>query len=200
MRSLIILVGLGFIMAAYNNCSPMVTVPVPGEIVSTDSTKTGNPLAPTTIVATAEYKDSLVLTICMSRLELTRTGGRSRTSLGITPTWVVITPFGSDLGKIAVPPDDYSVFELEANNDCGAAFGVQLINDHGTFKTSSEIDMFFDGRMIVAKGDITPPLVLNFENFIFRLSKVKSGSELRDAFLFERGQFYLSGQTLAGGP
>ncbi|OQW48422.1 MAG: hypothetical protein A4S09_04390 [Proteobacteria bacterium SG_bin7] len=92
---------------------------------------------------------------------------------------VALSPLGTDLDFISLPPEEYRQVEMDLNNaKCSSGASVTVSNSHGDFSTNEGIKMKFNGVKHVDFS--TQEIALKIQAIVEELSTVTGGDQIKD--------------------
>jgi hypothetical protein len=167
-------------------------------------TATGNPLVDLKIEA---YNSTLVsrktdiqplgidsLTLCFKRLRFKQSEESSNPdpsadndNLNFYLGDVTISNLGTDLKGVLLPLGTYSRVEFDLDSSCSSGKSIQLTNATGSFSTSQDITIKFEGTFTrISSGQV---LGLDIQKIVSSLNSVTSDSDIRSKAEASSGQF-----------
>jgi hypothetical protein len=115
--------------------------------------------------------------LCFKRLRLEQDSSASEDDTDLPLGWVELSPNGTDLGSFQPPAGTYSRIEFDLDDHCAIAKSVELTNDQGSFSTSDQITIRFEGNFVYSGAG--SQLSFQIQQLISAFASVSANSEIR---------------------
>jgi hypothetical protein len=119
------------------------------------------------------------LALCVDRMRFVSAVGSIATITLNNVGMVEISPLGTPITQVNLPMGVFKTVEFDLKNECGNGHSVELTNDLGSFATSDDVTLQFDGSAYNDGATKTFVLVLN--PLLDVLAGVSSGDQLKNA-------------------
>jgi hypothetical protein len=130
-------------------------------------TSTGNPLVSLHFASFSSPASAKVGTLsvsqvimCFKRLRFKQQGqataanpAADSSNIDFSIGEVTISPSGTDLGSVQVPPGTYTRVEFDLESSCLSGASLQVQNSNGTFSTADRITIKFSGSFVADQTD-----------------------------------------------
>lgn len=134
------------------------------------------------------YANVSSVKFCFKRLRFKPDSSTNGSNFDLTIGEVDVNPAGTNLLTVSVPEGVYERIEFDLENDCdgGTKPSVQFTNDLGSFSTTDNMTIKFDGVYTV-NADGT--LVLNIDSLFDAMDTVTNDNEIKTKLEAATGDF-----------